>query len=57
MNVTAGAARPNPQGPFKYSEITVTDVCLLQDRPPELINGKWRTTRNSISFSFALNCW
>ncbi|KAK1428526.1 hypothetical protein QVD17_17361 [Tagetes erecta] len=50
MNVTAGAARPNPQGSFKYGEITVTDVYLLQNRPPELINGKRRTTLNGISF-------
>ncbi|KAJ0611581.1 putative L-ascorbate oxidase [Helianthus annuus] len=50
MNVTAGAARPNPQGSFKYGEITVTDVYLLQNRPPELINGKTRTTLNGISF-------
>ncbi|KAK8639395.1 hypothetical protein V6N13_137777 [Hibiscus sabdariffa] len=26
-NVSAGAARPNPQGSFKYGDITVTDVC------------------------------
>ncbi|KAI3667885.1 hypothetical protein L6452_42955 [Arctium lappa] len=50
MNVSAGAARPNPQGSFKYGEITVTDVFLLQNRPPELINGKRRTTLNGISF-------
>ncbi|KAI7738406.1 hypothetical protein M8C21_021536, partial [Ambrosia artemisiifolia] len=50
MNVTAGAARPNPQGSFKYGEITVTEVYLLQNRPPELINGKRRTTLNGISF-------
>lgn len=50
MNVTAGAARPNPQGSFKYGEITVTDVYLLQNRPPELINGKRHTTLNGISF-------
>ncbi|KAI3829878.1 hypothetical protein L1987_04009 [Smallanthus sonchifolius] len=50
MNVSAGAARPNPQGSFKYGEITVTDVYLFQNRPPELINGKRRTTLNGISF-------
>ncbi|XP_076902393.1 monocopper oxidase-like protein SKU5 [Bidens hawaiensis] len=50
MNVTAGAARPNPQGSFKYGEITVTDVYLLENRPPELINGKRCTTLNGISY-------
>ncbi|CAA3001438.1 monocopper oxidase SKU5 [Olea europaea subsp. europaea] len=49
-NVTAGAARPNPQGSFKYGEITVTDVYLILNRPPELINGRWRTTLNGISY-------
>ncbi|KAL7598894.1 hypothetical protein Lser_V15G26926 [Lactuca serriola] len=50
MNVSAGAARPNPQGSFKYGEITVTDVFLLLNKPPEIIDGKRRTTLNGISF-------
>ncbi|CAL5191952.1 unnamed protein product [Lathyrus oleraceus] len=49
-NVSAGAARPNPQGSFKYGDITVTDVYVILNRPPELINGKWRTTLNGISY-------
>ncbi|XP_048317663.2 monocopper oxidase-like protein SKU5 [Ziziphus jujuba] len=49
-NVSAGAARPNPQGSFRYGEITVTDVYVILNRPPELINGKWRTTLNGISY-------
>ncbi|KAK1257881.1 Monocopper oxidase-like protein SKU5 [Acorus gramineus] len=49
-NVSAGAARPNPQGSFRYGEITVTDVYVLLSRPVELINGKWRTTLNGISY-------
>ncbi|TQE12323.1 hypothetical protein C1H46_001976 [Malus baccata] len=49
-NVSAGAARPNPQGSFKYGEITVTDVYVILNRPAELINGKWRTTLNGISY-------
>ncbi|KAL6002847.1 Monocopper oxidase-like protein sku5 [Asimina triloba] len=49
-NVSAGAARPNPQGSFKYGQITVTDVYLLLNRPPELITGKLRTTLNGISY-------
>ncbi|PRQ25346.1 putative L-ascorbate oxidase [Rosa chinensis] len=49
-NVSAGAARPNPQGSFKYGEITVTDFYVILNRPAELINGKWRTTLNGISY-------
>ncbi|KAH9745733.1 SKU5 similar 3 [Citrus sinensis] len=49
-NVSAGAARPNPQGSFKYGQITVTDVYVILNRPAELIEGKWRTTLNGISY-------
>lgn len=49
-NVSAGAARPNPQGSFKYGQITVTEVYVILNRPAELINGKWRTTLNGISY-------
>ncbi|XP_054780114.1 monocopper oxidase-like protein SKU5 [Prosopis cineraria] len=49
-NVSAGAARPNPQGSFRYGDITVTDVYVILNRPPELINGKWRTTLNGLSY-------
>ncbi|XP_062174174.1 monocopper oxidase-like protein SKU5 [Alnus glutinosa] len=49
-NVSAGAARPNPQGSFRYGQITVTDVYVILNRPPELIHGKWRTTLNGISY-------
>lgn len=49
-NVSASAARPNPQGSFRYGEITVTDVYVLLNRPAELINGRWRTTLNGISY-------
>ncbi|PUZ41066.1 hypothetical protein GQ55_9G473400 [Panicum hallii var. hallii] len=49
-NVTASGARPNPQGSFHYGDITVTDVYLLQSRPPELIDGKLRSTLNEISY-------
>lgn len=48
-NVSAGAARPNPQGSFKYGQIPVTDVYVIVNRPAELIDGKWRTTLNGIS--------
>lgn len=49
-NVSAGAARPNPQGSFRYGQITVTDVYVVLNRPPELIDGKYRTTLNGISY-------
>lgn len=49
-NVSAGAARPNPQGSFKYGQITVTDVYVILNRPTELIDGTWRTTLNGISY-------
>lgn len=48
--MSAGAARPNPQGSFRYGEITVTDVYVLLNRPAELINGQLRTTLNAISY-------
>ncbi|KAL0435225.1 UNVERIFIED_CONTAM: Monocopper oxidase-like protein SKU5 [Sesamum radiatum] len=49
-NVSAGAARPNPQGSFRYGDITVTDVYVIINRPAELIDGKRRTTLNGISY-------
>ncbi|RWR87500.1 monocopper oxidase-like protein SKU5 isoform X2 [Cinnamomum micranthum f. kanehirae] len=50
-NVSAGAARPNPQGSFKYGQINVTDVYVLKNKPPVVINGKRRTTLSGISYS------
>ncbi|KAL2935693.1 Monocopper oxidase-like protein SKU5, partial [Bienertia sinuspersici] len=49
-NLTASAARPNPQGSFRYGEITVTDVYVLVSRPAELIDGKWHATLNGLSY-------
>ncbi|VAI68248.1 unnamed protein product [Triticum turgidum subsp. durum] len=51
MNVTTGAARPNPQGSFHYGQINVTQVYKLRNMPPVTINGKKRTTLNGISYS------
>ncbi|OAY62933.1 Monocopper oxidase-like protein SKU5 [Ananas comosus] len=51
MNVTTGAARPNPQGSFKYGSINVTQVYVLKNEPPVIIDGKRRTTLNGISYS------
>ncbi|XP_077235846.1 monocopper oxidase-like protein SKU5 [Tasmannia lanceolata] len=49
-NVSAGAARPNPQGSFKYGQINVTQLYVLKNKPPVVINGKRRTTLNGISY-------
>ncbi|XP_008809034.2 monocopper oxidase-like protein SKU5 [Phoenix dactylifera] len=50
-NVTSGAARPNPQGSFRYGSINVTQVYVLKNKPPVVINGKRRATLNGISYS------
>ncbi|KAJ8429856.1 hypothetical protein Cgig2_011854 [Carnegiea gigantea] len=49
-NVTASGARPNPQGSFRYGSINVTDVYVIQNKPPVKLDGKKRTTLNGISF-------
>ncbi|GFP81791.1 monocopper oxidase-like protein sku5 [Phtheirospermum japonicum] len=49
-NVTASGARPNPQGSFKYGSINVTEVYVLKNKPPEMIDGKRRTTLSGVSF-------
>ncbi|BAF18464.1 monocopper oxidase-like protein SKU5 [Oryza sativa Japonica Group] len=51
MNVSTGAARPNPQGSFHYGSINVSQVYKLRNEPPVTINGKKRTTLSGISFS------
>lgn len=49
-NVSASGARPNPQGSFRYGSINVTEVYVLQNKPPVEIDGKRRATLNGISF-------
>ena len=49
-NTSASGARPNPQGSFRYGDITVTDLYVILNRPAELINDRWRRTLNGISF-------
>lgn len=49
-NVSASGARPNPQGSFRYGSINVTDVYVLKNKPPVMIDGKRRTTLSGISF-------
>ncbi|URD99404.1 Multicopper oxidase [Musa troglodytarum] len=50
-NLSAGAARPNPQGSFRYGLINVTQSYLLRNTAPVIIDGKLRTTLNGISYS------
>nr|GMD80959.1 monocopper oxidase-like protein SKU5 [Ipomoea batatas] len=50
-NVTASGARPNPQGSFRYGSINVTELYVIQNKPPMKIDGKQRTTINGISFA------
>ncbi|XP_068649853.1 monocopper oxidase-like protein SKU5 [Aristolochia californica] len=49
-NVSASGARPNPQGSFRYGQINVTQVYVLKNKPPVIIDGKRRTTLNGISY-------
>ncbi|XP_022868700.1 monocopper oxidase-like protein SKU5 [Olea europaea var. sylvestris] len=49
-NVSASGARPNPQGSFRYGSINVTEVYVLKNKPPVMIDGKRRTTLSGISF-------
>ncbi|XP_059443605.1 monocopper oxidase-like protein SKU5 [Corylus avellana] len=49
-NVSASGARPNPQGSFRYGSINVTDVYVLKNKPPVMINGKRRTTLSGVSY-------
>ncbi|KAH7443154.1 hypothetical protein KP509_02G022600 [Ceratopteris richardii] len=48
-NLTANAARPNPQGSFHYGMINVTETAVLEGASTA-INGKQRYAVNSISY-------
>ncbi|KAL5754829.1 hypothetical protein ACOSP7_023049 [Xanthoceras sorbifolium] len=48
-NLTASAARPNPQGSFHYGKITPTKTIVLANSAP-LINGKLRYAVNGVSY-------
>ncbi|XP_021714237.1 L-ascorbate oxidase homolog [Chenopodium quinoa] len=48
-NLTANAARPNPQGSFHYGTIPISKTFVLANSAP-LINGKQRYAVNQISF-------
>ncbi|KAG5223200.1 multi-copper oxidase type family protein [Salix suchowensis] len=48
-NLTASAARPNPQGSYHYGKITPTKTIVLANSAP-LINGKRRYAVNRVSY-------
>lgn len=48
-NLTANAARPNPQGSFHYGKITTTRTFVFANSAP-LINGKQRYAVNRVSY-------
>ncbi|KAA8531759.1 hypothetical protein F0562_006524 [Nyssa sinensis] len=48
-NLTANAARPNPQGSFHYGQITPTRTIVLANSAP-LINEKQRYAVNRVSY-------
>lgn len=48
-NLTASAARPNPQGSFHYGKITPSRTIVLANSAI-LINRKWRYAVNGVSY-------
>lgn len=48
-NLTANAARPNPQGSFHYGKVPTTRTIVLANSAP-LINGKQRYAVNRVSY-------
>ncbi|GLJ13828.1 hypothetical protein SUGI_0220870 [Cryptomeria japonica] len=48
-NLTASAARPNPQGSYHYGNITITRTLKLASSSA-IINGKQRYAMNGVSF-------
>lgn len=49
-NLTAGAARPNPQGSFHYGQINITQTLLLRGSKP-IIKGALRYALNDVTYS------
>uniref|UniRef100_A0A7N0SWI9 Monocopper oxidase-like protein SKU5 n=2 Tax=Kalanchoe fedtschenkoi TaxID=63787 RepID=A0A7N0SWI9_KALFE len=49
-NMTAGAARPNPQGTFNVTNVTLSQTFILRGSLAE-INGSPRYTVNNVSYS------
>lgn len=52
MNLTSGAARPNPQGSFRYGAIAVARTLLLRNGEAG-VAGRRRCTVNGVSFADA----
>lgn len=48
-NLTAGAARPNPQGTFNLSNVTLSQTFILRGSKAE-INGWLRYVINNVSY-------
>lgn len=48
-NLTANAARPNPQGSFHYGKITPSKTFIFANSAP-IINGKQRYAVNGMSY-------
>ncbi|KAL2927211.1 L-ascorbate oxidase-like protein [Bienertia sinuspersici] len=48
-NLTANAARPNPQGSYRYGGIEITKTIILENSVGE-INGKLRYAVNNVSY-------
>uniref|UniRef100_A0A0D6QVL8 L-ascorbate oxidase n=1 Tax=Araucaria cunninghamii TaxID=56994 RepID=A0A0D6QVL8_ARACU len=49
-NLTANAARPNPQGSYHYGNITASRTIRLANSAP-MVNGKQRYAVNSVSYT------
>ncbi|KAL6640218.1 hypothetical protein ACP70R_022067 [Stipagrostis hirtigluma subsp. patula] len=52
LNLTCGAARPNPQGSFRYGRIDVNRTIILRNGEA-VIGGRRRCTVNGVSFADA----
>jgi len=48
-NLTASAARPNPQGSYHYGKVNITRTIILANSAP-IINGKQRYAVNGVSY-------
>ncbi|XP_062102140.1 L-ascorbate oxidase homolog [Humulus lupulus] len=48
-NLTANAARPNPQGSYHYGRVPITKTIVLANSAP-LVNGKQRFAVNRVSY-------
>ncbi|GJV95244.1 monocopper oxidase-like protein SKU5 [Tanacetum coccineum] len=50
-NLTAGAARPNPQGTFNVSNVTLSETIVLQGGSEANIGGSYRYVVNNVSYT------